>query len=71
MPAVADLKPRGALFLEGRVTPGTDGVATDVRAAMSQLVIEEGVSPMTVSSATDASLRCLRAESFRAGRRAH
>jgi hypothetical protein len=52
MPALAELKPRGALFLEGRVTPSADGVATDLRAATSELVLDEATSPLTVSSAS-------------------
>lgn len=52
MPALAELKPRGALFLEGRVTPGKDGVATDLRAATSQLALDEAGRALTVSSAS-------------------
>lgn len=52
MPAVAELKPRGALFLEGRVTPGKDGIATDLRAATSELALDETGRAMTVASAS-------------------
>lgn len=52
MPALAELQPSGALFLEGRVTPRADGVATDLRAATSQLALDEAGSPMTVASAS-------------------
>jgi hypothetical protein len=52
MPALSELKPRGARFLEGRVTPGADGVATHQRAALSPHVLQEGASPVTMSSAS-------------------
>lgn len=52
MPALAELRPRGALFVEGRVTPRADGVATDLRAATSQLALDDAGGPVTVASAS-------------------
>lgn len=52
VPALANLHPRGALFLEGRVTPTGDGVATDLRAATSQLALDQSGRAVTVASAS-------------------
>ena len=52
VPALAGLRPRGSLFLEGRVTPGRDGVATDLRAAASELALDDARRAITLSSAS-------------------
>lgn len=52
VPALASAKPHGSLFLEGRITPGPDGVATDLRAATSQLAFQEAGETVSVSSAS-------------------
>lgn len=52
VPALALVHPQGALFMEGRVTPGPDGVATDLRVATSQLALEQGGETITVASAS-------------------
>jgi hypothetical protein len=52
MPALATAQPRGSLFLEGRLTPGPDGVATDLRVATSQLAVQQSGSEIAVASAS-------------------
>ena len=52
VPALAVVRPRGALFMEGRVTPGPDGVATDLRVAANELELQHKSRPITVASAS-------------------
>lgn len=52
VPALAAFQPRGSLFMEGRVTPGPDGVATDVRVATSDLALEQRATTVTIASAS-------------------
>jgi hypothetical protein len=52
VPALASFRPRGALFLEGRVTPGEDGVATDLRIATSDLEFEQQARTIAIASAS-------------------
>jgi hypothetical protein len=52
VPALATLQPRGALFMEGRVTPGPNGVATDLRLATNDLTLAREARPVTVASAS-------------------
>ncbi len=52
VPALATFQPRGALFMEGRVTPGPSGVATDLRIATNDLALERGERPVSIASAS-------------------
>lgn len=52
VPALASFQPRGALFLEGRVTPGPDGSATDLRVAASDLALAAQARSVTIASAS-------------------
>lgn len=52
MPALASAQPRGSLFLEARLTPGPDGVATDLRVATNQLALRHSDSTIGVASAS-------------------
>ena len=52
VPALAELQPRGSLFFEGRITPGANGVATDLRAATTELALDESWRAVTLSSAS-------------------
>jgi hypothetical protein len=52
VPALALAHPRGALAVDGRLTPGPDGVAADLRVATGELALEHGGDAITVASAS-------------------
>ena len=52
VPALSVAAPHGALFVDGRITPGADGLASDLRIATNQLSLEHGRSTVTIASAS-------------------
>ncbi len=52
VPSLERYTPRGELEMEGRITPGPDGVATDLRMAGSSLDFHRGDRTFTVGAAT-------------------